>query len=105
MNKSSGADPGFSVEGSADPRGGGGGTNIQFCQIFHKKKLHEIEKTLGHRATPPLRSSTAVDVQCSHTFATHFTDHCFTLNMNSFMCPVKKLARELLFTEMALVRL
>ena len=105
MNKSSGADPGFSVEWRADPRGvRGAGANIQFCQIFHKKKLHEIEKILGHRATP-LRSSTAVDVQCSHTFATHFTDHCFTLNMNSFMCPVKKLARELLFTEMALVRL
>ena len=42
---------------------------------------------------------------CQHTFATHFTDLCFTLNMNSFMCPVKKLVGEPLVTEIALVRL
>ena len=35
---SSGADPGFLVEGDADPLAGGGDTNIRFCQSFQKNK-------------------------------------------------------------------
>ena len=31
-----GADPEFPVGGGANPRGGGGGANIRFCQIFRK---------------------------------------------------------------------
>ena len=41
-----GADPGFPVGGGAEPPGDGD-TNLRFCQI-KKKKLYEIEKSLGH---------------------------------------------------------
>ena len=49
-----GADPGFPIGRNANPPGGGGGTDIQFYQIF--QKLHEIEKCW---AGVPLRSATA----------------------------------------------
>ena len=38
MNKSSGADPGFSVEGSADPRGWGGGHQHTILPNFPQEK-------------------------------------------------------------------
>ena len=46
-------DPGFPVGGGAKPPGG---ANIRFCQIL--RKLHEIEKTLGHGGAAPPRFAT-----------------------------------------------
>ena len=43
-------DPGFSVEGGADPPEVEGGGNIRFYQVF--QKMHEFQKILDH----PFRS-------------------------------------------------
>ena len=52
----SGADPGFSLGGGANPLGGG--ANLRFYQKF-PKNLHEIEKILDWGgALLPLRSAT-----------------------------------------------
>ena len=70
MGCESGADPGFHVGGGANrPRGGGRAPTYEIAKI--SKKLHEIEKILGHGGggggdTCPLRppKSTNVNVNC-----------------------------------------